>query len=329
MPTLLLAFASSLIALTSCVTDDTAQPLFRYQDDEVAIQDLSTQRQRNLYKIRKQYYDAVKSEITDIVIERYVREAAKARKTDIEAIRHELLGNIKPSAFEIKMFYDQNRDSILYPYKVAKLEIEQILIKQKLEEKRAALVPRIQEEADVFVYMEVPRPPLASFNTQQLPRKGSPNAKVQLVQFADLTCPVCKLSDPEVRKMVKDFGDEVAYTYAFFPLDSHGKLAINYALGGHCAHRQKKFWPYLRDVYDHQYALERHPPEKIAAELQLDQKAFARCYASPETRQFVMDWHKQGSVAGVTGTPAFFVNGKLIAHGHQMKKLKSAIESEL
>lgn len=77
-----------------------------------------------------------------------------------------------------------------------------------------------------------------------LPALGDKNAKVTIVEFADLECPFCKRyfvdTFPQIKKEYIDTG-KVAYYYRHFPLSFH-PLALPFANASECANEQKKFW---------------------------------------------------------------------------------------
>jgi protein-disulfide isomerase len=80
--------------------------------------------------------------------------------------------------------------------------------------------------------------------------RGNSNAKVTLVEFADFECPYCAVFSSTVAKLVKDYGDQIKYTYRHFPLSFHPsaqKAAETYE----CAKEQGKGW----EMYDKLYTL--------------------------------------------------------------------------
>lgn len=66
-----------------------------------------------------------------------------------------------------------------------------------------------------------------------------------------------------------------------------------------------------------------------AKALGLDQGKFDSCLDSGEKAQLVKDDLSEGSQAGVTGTPGFFVNGRLISGAQPFEEFRKIIEEEL
>lgn len=80
--------------------------------------------------------------------------------------------------------------------------------------------------------------------TGRLPALGNKDAKITIVEFADLECPFCKRYFTETfSQLKKDYIDtgKVAYYYRHFPLDFH-PLARPFAQASECANEQGKFW---------------------------------------------------------------------------------------
>jgi protein-disulfide isomerase len=61
----------------------------------------------------------------------------------------------------------------------------------------------------------------------------------------------------------------------------------------------------------------------------LDIDEFNACVDDPETLEVVNDDISDGRAYGVTGTPSFFVNGRLIAGAQQFDAFKTVIDEEL
>ena len=61
----------------------------------------------------------------------------------------------------------------------------------------------------------------------------------------------------------------------------------------------------------------------------LDEAKFNACLDSGEFTEAVKTDHAEGSAIGVSGTPAFFVNGRLLSGAAQFAQFKEVIDDEL
>ena len=96
-----------------------------------------------------------------------------------------------------------------------------------------------------------------------------------------------------------------------------------------CANEQGKFWEFHDKVFAAQQALTDEDFTKYATELSLDVDKFKECYTSGKFKADVQKDVADGSKVGVTGTPAFFVNGRFLSGAQPFEAFKSIIDDEL
>ena len=96
-----------------------------------------------------------------------------------------------------------------------------------------------------------------------------------------------------------------------------------------CAHEQGKFWDFHDELFKNQRALGAANLKQYAANLGLDTEKFNACYDSGKFTKDVNDDHQAGLSAGVSGTPAFFVNGRFLSGAQPFDAFKTIIDEEL
>ena len=96
-----------------------------------------------------------------------------------------------------------------------------------------------------------------------------------------------------------------------------------------CANEQGKFWEYHDKLFANQQKLEDEDLKKAAEELGLNMETFNACYSSGKFRADVDKDMAEGTAAGVTGTPAFFVNGRFLSGAQPFDAFKAIIDDEL
>lgn len=96
-----------------------------------------------------------------------------------------------------------------------------------------------------------------------------------------------------------------------------------------CANDQGKFWEYHDKIFANQRSLEEADLKRYAAEINLDVNAFNDCLSSGKFKSQIMQDQREGQQAGVTGTPAFFVNGRFLSGAQPFDKFKAMIDQEL
>ena len=80
-----------------------------------------------------------------------------------------------------------------------------------------------------------------------------------------------------------------------------------------CADDQGKFWEYHDMLFANQSAIDVASLKSYAAQLGLDTATFDQCLDAGEKTAEVQKDQQDGTSYGVQGTPAFFINGRLVS----------------
>ncbi len=112
-----------------------------------------------------------------------------------------------------------------------------------------------------------------------------------------------------------------------FPLPSH-EYARKAAIAALAAGKQGKFWEVHAKLFAHQNELSDSKVEAIAREIGLDMEQFNKDLKDPAIASLIDRDLNEGRQANIPGTPAVFVNGKLI-NLRNPQSIQQAIEAEL
>jgi len=148
-----------------------------------------------------------------------------------------------------------------------------------------------------------------NFNTSNSPTFGPKNAKVEVVIYEDFQCPFCAKLAPNVKLFAKKNPKNVKIVYKHMPLNSihpEAQLASEASME---AHAQGKFWEYHDKLYENQQALGQADLERYAQEIGLNMGRFKEALSTHKWKSFVDNDSREGSRAGITGTPSVFING--------------------
>jgi protein-disulfide isomerase len=167
-----------------------------------------------------------------------------------------------------------------------------------------------------------------SVNTAGSPVKGNPEAKIAIVEFSDFQCPFCGRVGPTLEKITKEYADDVRIVFKHLPLRIHPKAPAAHA-AAEAAHRQGKFWEMHDRIFGNQRALEDSDFVGYATELGLDVEKFNADRKSAEVSKRVAADSSEASKLGVTGTPAFFVNGRFVSGAQPFETFQKLIDEEL
>jgi protein-disulfide isomerase len=174
------------------------------------------------------------------------------------------------------------------------------------------------------------------------PWLGSENAKVTVIEFSDYQCPFCRKYWTESYSQLKsDYIDtnKIKYVFRDFPLNFHpgAKLA---AIAANCIGEQKGNEGYF-EFHDIVFSEQN---KKGSGTIQfgeedvmswvdkiegINKEEFNECYNDPNQKSEVEADFAAGAKAGVSGTPSFFINGKLLVGAQPYSVIKAEIEKAL
>jgi protein-disulfide isomerase len=133
---------------------------------------------------------------------------------------------------------------------------------------------------------------------------------------------------PTLEQVKQNYGDKVRLVFRQFPLNIHPN-AQKAAEASLCANDQGKFW----EMHDLMFAAQRQLTvenlKEKAQRLELDTAAFGQCLDSDKYAAQVQADLEAGMQAGVTGTPAMFINGIPISGAVPYEQLAQVIDAEL
>ncbi len=174
------------------------------------------------------------------------------------------------------------------------------------------------------------------------PMLGDANAPVTIIEYGDFQCPFCQRYAQNVQSaIISEYVNSGKAKFVWKDYAFLGQESLWAAEAARCANDQGKFWQYHDYVYSHQGqensgAFAKPNLKKFAQALGLNISQFNNCLDSGKYTAFIQQETQQGSTYGVSGTPATFVNGRLVAdpNGNSVgaapfSVFKSAIDQEL
>ena len=168
---------------------------------------------------------------------------------------------------------------------------------------------------------------------------GSPDAKVEIVEFADFECPACgnfaTITEPDVRKNLVATGI-VKYTFMDFPLLNAHKNTIPASMSAACANDQGKFWEMHDAIFNGQIewnGLATDNPRKVltsyAERLGLDMATWNGCMDASTHADRIKANYAMGLTKQVPSTPTFFINGQMMQGAANYDDIKAAVDAAI
>lgn len=160
------------------------------------------------------------------------------------------------------------------------------------------------------------------------PIRGSLDAPVTLVEFADFQCPYCAEMSALLAEVVQGRQGEVRWALKHLPLPNHD-LAIPAAAAVICAHEQGRAW----EVHDALMSRggDLNPDEllPLIVGALTDREAWEGCMDGQGVSDKLMADLELGMLVEVTGTPTLYVNGRRHEGLISREELDDLIDREL
>jgi len=273
------------------------------------------------YTVRRQVLDEY---LTRLLLE---QEAAGRGVTVQELTRVEIDANVAPVTDEQARAILESRGARNPGQTEAQAlaQIEGSLRQTRRTEARRRFVDGLRTKSGVQILLEAPR---ASVSVANAPSKGPATAPVTIVEFSDFQCPYCRSVTETLRKLQARYADQVRIVYRDFPLPNH-KEAPKAAEAAACAHEQGRFWEMHDKLFDNQSGLQVPDLKRRAAEIGLNTVRFDECL---DSGKFSATWQQnrtEGQGYGVSATPTFFINGRMITGARPLEAFAEIIDEEL
>lgn len=268
-------------------------------------------------------HQLIESSLQQIVQRRLLEAEAASRKISKE----QLLASIRPAAVtdaEVDAFYEQNKAQISRPKQEVAPDIKRYIGQLSEEQAKTAYLKKLQDKYKVEYKLDPFRVHVAATG----PANGPANAPVTIVEFLDFQCPFSSGESPVLQDIKKKYADRVRIVCRQYPLSSH-QNAQKAAEASLCAEDQGKFWEMHDTMFANQKKLGVDQLKAAAAALGLNMDTFNKCIDSGEKNAVIQADLKDGGAAGVTGTPAIFVNGRFFSGVVPFEQLSKVIEDEL
>jgi protein-disulfide isomerase len=304
------------------------QPLATVGDKTITQADVETHIAARLVELDNERYEAMKQGLDELVAEELFNQEAKARNVTPEQLEEqEVVAKIpEPSDADVQKVYDENKDRLQgQTLDQIKPRIVAYLKGQQGAQRRDAYIDELKSKHKTAVLL---RPPVVEVAAAGRPEKGGKNAPVTIIEFSDYECPFCKRAEGVIDQVTSTYGDKVKVVFRDFPLPFHAN-ARPAAEAANCAAGMGKFWEYHGKLFDNQQALTPDKLNTYATDVGLDQAKFSECLAQKPHAAAIDKDIEDGQKVGVSGTPAFFINGRMLSGAQPFEKFKELIDEEL
>jgi protein-disulfide isomerase len=335
-------FVAAALLLTAC-SSSSAQPAKRQAATDVVatvgatsitlaeVDDKALELSTSSFgamKLSQALYEARRNALEELIATALITQEAKARGVEGSALIEQEITSKVPQVGDqdVAAWYQANQSRVQgATLDQVRQPIRTYLVQERLQSARQQFVDRLKSKTSVRVTLEPPRQNVSAANGSA---KGPATAPVQIIEFSDFQCPFCQRAHPTIQQVLDKYGDRVQLVYRHFPLPGHPN-ARPAAEASECAAEQGKFWPYHDKLFASPSQLGNADLKKHAAQLGLDTSKFDACVDSRKYKAQVETDAQAGEQAGVNGTPAFFINGRMLSGAQPFDAFKRIIDDEL
>jgi protein-disulfide isomerase len=161
---------------------------------------------------------------------------------------------------------------------------------------------------------------------------GETDAPVVMVAYSEFQCPFCgKFARDTEPVLVEKFVEEGTLRIEWRDFPYLGPESTVAARGGRAAAAQGRFWEFEEAMYADQLPpnsgnLDEDYLVSVAKDIGLDVNRFREDLDSPQVEQAVQEDFAEGQAIGVTGTPAFVINGVPVIGAQPTEVFERTIE---
>lgn len=320
---------------SSGAAQNPATPVARVDGRVITDGELTAEAKPALVAADNKYAEevhGVKTRALAALVEKRLLEARAAKEgVTVDAVlQREVTSKVvEPDAATLQNIYDQTKATgrPLPPFDAVKAEIAAFVKGQSTEGARQAYLARLKADAKVETLL----PPLLLPKVEVKadgPSRGDAGAPVTIVEFSDYQCDFCARAEPVVKQVLAEYKGKVRVVLQSFPLSIH-PAAVKASEAALCAGEQGRYWEMHERLFTIPQALQPVDLKSHARALGLDAQKFDECLDSGRMTAVVLASQKLGESVGVTGTPAFFVNGRLLSGSQPFERFKELIDWEL
>jgi len=164
--------------------------------------------------------------------------------------------------------------------------------------------------------------------------KGNKNANVTIIEYSDFECPACAAYYPLIQELSQTYTNDARFVIRYFPLMGH-KNGFLSAYAVEASSKQGKYWEMYDILFQNQNnwggkeSADITIFENYAKQIGLDVNQFKKDINSKEVKDRVNRDLASGKLAGVSGTPTFFINGEKIPNPKSLEDFKTFIDSAI
>ena len=338
--------AAIVVLGMSTFANAKSSPAYKVFGKTVSIDEVAKGNKSAFYEIDKKKFDLVNQAAQDEYLNQFFERLAKKEKTSVDQARKNYFAkNLKVSEKEVKDTLEKFKD---HPQlsKLPKAEQEKQIREYLAGRDQRAILDNIIAagfaKGDLKIMFAEPEEP--RFNVSVVkddwvrfgPNPGDTkplgcnnDCPITVVEYSEFECPFCARVMPDIKRLLTEYKGKIRWVVRDFPLSFHQR-AKPAAIAAICAGEQGKFWHMYSKLFENQTKLGDSDFVTYAKAIGVYNDKYKKCVDSPAEALARIDRNMAtGMKHGVSGTPAFFINGRRLSGALPYAQFKQVFESEL
>jgi protein-disulfide isomerase len=324
-----------------------ADPAFKVFGRVVTMDDVVKDKQGEFYEIEQKKFELIEGMAQETYLNSYWEKRATEAKTSVEAARRAYMEkNVKVSDREVKEMVNKYKDNPQFSRlskDEQKRQVRDYLREMASRNTERNLIKQAKKKGDLVINYPQPKEPIFQLTlndadqTRFGPGLGDTKAMgcdkktcpITVIEYSEFQCPYCSRAIPAIKKILAEYRGKISWTVRDFPLSFHDR-ARPAAVAAHCAGDQGKYWNMYQAMFDNQGELQDEHLKKYADKIVPDKTKWEACFKNPGAKDPIIQANMEsGMKVGVTGTPAFFINGRRLSGAVPYEEYKRIITEEL
>ncbi len=327
-------FITAIITLSGfCLVNagDSSLVVAEIKEDKIVLSDITKGSEKEFYEAEKKLYELKMGNLRKILITKLVALDPRSKgMEDIDYITSYVAPIPDISEKQIQEFIKSRKIPEKNVNKNLKKRVSDYLIDLAVAEKVDVWFDNQIVKHKIKINLKEPEEPFYKVSIGSAPYFGGKNAKVTIIEYSDFECPYCSKAAEVVQQLRKKYGKKIKFAYKQFPLGFHPN-AQKAAEASLCANEQdvKYFWKMHDFLFVSTKNLKQGVIKDYAKKMGLNMKKFSACLKSNQMADRVKQEMQEAMELGVSSTPAFFVNGRLILGAQPLEAFVDKIDAEL
>ena len=206
------------------------------------LERLETRRLQFEATSKAEEHQVIEEALNGMIADRLLTREAADRGLSVEdLLATEVTANIPlPAEEEVQNVYNLNREQLSgVPFEVGMGQVRDFLRQRGYDQTLENYVRDLREQYGVQSFLG---PYRVDVETEGHPGVGSVDAPITIVEFSDFECPFCRQTEPVLKQIQEEYGDQVRFVYRQFPLNDIHPRAQKAAEASLCADEQGQFW---------------------------------------------------------------------------------------